>query len=246
MHVSLLNVAFQTVNFLVLVYLLQRFFYRPILAVIAERKQKVAKEQEAAAAEKLAAEKLKAEFLAKLAALEDDKQRVLHAALVQAESEAAGLRREMTQKIESERVRQQSLLKNERLEVERQLKEQSVRLGLSIAERLLRDAAVVTDPLVAVQTALSQIAGFAEPEQHRLWAEVRLHGAELTSADPLSDQALAQTKAAIEKACGGPVGFVAHVSPKLLYGVELRLGHLSFALHLLAGLGKVQSELVAT
>lgn len=246
MHVSLLHVAFQTVNFLVLVYLLQRFFYRPILSVIAERKQKVLRDQEAASAEKLAAEKLQAEFLAKLAALEDDKQRVLHDALARAESEAASLRREMEKKIESERVRQQSLLKNERSEVERQLKEQSVRLGLSIAERLLRDGAVVVDPLAAVQTALAKVAGFAEPDQQRLWAEVRLHGAELASAEPMSDAAIAQAQAAIESACGGPVRCVTHIDPKLMLGVELRLGHLSFALHLRAGLAKVQSELLST
>ena len=69
MHISLWNVALQTINFLVLVFLLQRFLYRPILAVIDERKRKVALEQAAAVTDRQQAERLKQEYLDKLAAL---------------------------------------------------------------------------------------------------------------------------------------------------------------------------------
>ena len=93
MHISLWNVAFQTINFLVLVFLLQRFLYKPILAVIDERKRKVAKEQEAAVTERQQAERLKQEYLDKLAALEDEKQGVLQLAHKQAEVETLSLRR---------------------------------------------------------------------------------------------------------------------------------------------------------
>ena len=93
MQISLWNVALQTINFLVLVVLLQRFLYRPILAVIAERKQKVAREQEAAASVRQQAEQLKQEYQDKLAALQDDKQRVLSQAHAQAEVELAERRR---------------------------------------------------------------------------------------------------------------------------------------------------------
>lgn len=244
MHVSLLHIAFQTINFLVLVFLLQRFFYKPILGVIAERKQKIAREQELAASEKQAAEKLKADLQNKLQAIEDDKQRVLQQALVQAESQAASLRREMEQKIDGERARQTALLQSERSDVEQKLKEQSVRLGLLIAERLLREGAVVSDPLVAVHRALGQIEALPSSEQGRVWTELRLHGADLTSVDALSVTQVAQVKAAIESACQHPVSLTTQTEPKLLWGVELRLGHLSFAFHLHAGLAKVQSELL--
>ncbi len=242
MHISLWNVAFQTINFLVLVFLLQRFLYKPILAVIDERKRKVAKEQEAAVTERQQAERLKQEYLDKLAALEDEKQGVLQLAHKQAEVETLSLRRTIEAQFDELRAKQTALLQQERDQAERELRQQAVQLGLVIAERLLQDGAVVVDPLIAVQSALRQVANLTSSERERFVIELRRHGAELYTTSAVSSGQLAAIQRELTVVAGGEVMVTTRLAPKLRVGVELRLGHLSFALHLLAGLAKVQAE----
>jgi F-type H+-transporting ATPase subunit b len=244
MHISLWNIALQTINFLVLVFLLQRFLYKPILAVIAERRQKVAHEQEAAALERQQAEQLKQDYLDKLAQLENEKAGVLQLAQKQAEVETAELRRGIEAQLADLQVRQTARLKSEREQVERELREQAVKLGLGIAERLLRDGAVVVEPLLALQLALRKVAALPEPERERCLGELRRHGGELTTITELSAPQREQLDRELAAACGVEVKLVTHVDPKLLQGVELRLGHLSFSLHLQAGLERVKLEIL--
>lgn len=244
MQISLWNVALQTINFLVLVVLLQRFLYRPILAVIAERKQKVAREQEAAASVRQQAEQLKQEYQDKLAALQDDKQRVLSQAHAQAEVELAERRRIVEQQLTDLQTRQTALLKSERVEVERQLREQAVQLGLSVAERLLCDGAVVVDPVAAAQLALRKVAELSKPEQERFFSDLVRHGGELISAQEPSSFQVQAIAAELTTAAGTAIQLTTRVDAKLVQGVELRLGHLSFALHLQAGLARVRAELL--
>ena len=244
MQISLWNVALQTINFLVLVVLLQRFLYRPILAVIAERKQKVAREQEAAASVRQQAEQLKQEYQDKLAALQDDKQRVLSQAHAQAEVELAERRRIVEQQLTDLQTRQTALLQSERVEVERQLREQAVQLGLSVAERLLQDGAVVVDPVAAVQLALRKVADLPKPEQERFFSDLVRHGGELISAQELSSFHVQSIEAELTAVAGTAIKLTTRVDAKLVRGVELRLGHLSFALHLQSGLERVRAELL--
>ncbi len=242
MHISLWNVALQTINFLVLVFLLQRFLYRPILAVIDERKRKVALEQAAAVTERQQAEQLKQEYLDKLAALEDEKQGVLQLAQKQAEVETSELRKKIESQFDELRAKQTALLDRERNEVERELRQQAVQLGLVIAERLLQDGAVVADPLSAVQTAVRKIATLSLAERERLVIELRRHGAELHVTSEVSPTQLAAIRSELAALAGVEVALTTRLEPKLRVGVELRLGHLSFALHLAGALAKVQAE----
>lgn len=246
MHVSLLNVVFQTINFLVLVFLLKRFLYGPILAVIAERKQKIQREQEATASEKREAEALKAEFVQKLAVFADEKQALRNQALAEAETEASAFRTAMELKFDSERARQNVLLENERTKVQKQLEQHALELGLLIAQKLLSSKAVETNPLEAVRFSLSQITALPQAEQDSVFSSVRQNGAELASVSPLENELVRLAEHELSRACGGTVSLACTVEPKLLWGLELRLGHLSFALHLSEALRKVKTELFPT
>ncbi|HVY48233.1 MAG TPA: ATP synthase F0 subunit B, partial [Minicystis sp.] len=66
MHVSVWNVAFQVVNFLVLAWLLQRFLFKPVRAVLAKRQEAALASLRAADAKKADAERVIAEYRTKL------------------------------------------------------------------------------------------------------------------------------------------------------------------------------------
>lgn len=70
----------QILNFLVLVFILAKFCYKPILNMMEDRKSKIANDLEAAEKAKNDAEAVKAEYAAKLAEAKKEAQGIIDAA----------------------------------------------------------------------------------------------------------------------------------------------------------------------
>ena len=66
--------AFEIVNFLILIWILQRFLYRPVLAVIAKRRSAIEKTLAEAQTLRLEAEALESQYRNRLAGWEQEKQ----------------------------------------------------------------------------------------------------------------------------------------------------------------------------
>jgi F-type H+-transporting ATPase subunit b len=81
------TVIAQTVNFLVLVWLLKRFFYRPVLNALDARERRIAAELAEAGAKKLEADKERDEFQRKTHELEQQRSALLSKALEEAQVE---------------------------------------------------------------------------------------------------------------------------------------------------------------
>ena len=77
MLIDWFTVVAQVVNFLILVWLLKRFLYKPILDAIDAREKRIAAELADADAKKAAAEKQRDEFQRKSAAF-DEQRAALH------------------------------------------------------------------------------------------------------------------------------------------------------------------------
>lgn len=242
MQISLWNLGFQTVNFLLLVFLLRRFLYQPILAIIDERKQKVARELQVADQANAEAAALRQQYQDKLASLEAEKQQILRAAQQQAESDAASLRKATEFQLDELRSRQSSLLIREREEAERALTSHALHIGLKLAEKLLLDEAIARDPLPALQTLLRRLDALPASERERLLSSLIQQGAELVSVGEVSEAERVALQATLSSWAGQSIALAIRVDPSLVVGVEWRVGHLSFALHLRASLEKVRAE----
>ena len=70
----------QILNFLVLVFVLAKFAYKPVVKIMDERKNKIASDLEAAENAKTDAEAVKAEYAAKLAEAKQEAQAIIDAA----------------------------------------------------------------------------------------------------------------------------------------------------------------------
>lgn len=70
----------QILNFLVLVFVLAKFAYKPVVRIMDERKNKIASDLEAAEKAKTDAEAVKAEYAAKLAEAKQEAQAIIDAA----------------------------------------------------------------------------------------------------------------------------------------------------------------------
>lgn len=176
------TVLAQVLNFVILVLLLKRFLYRPVLRVMAERKQRIADAMARAESAEREARRRAEALAAKNQAFADEKERLLaeareevrqwrQSALAEVRREADGMRRSWEDRLRGE----QAVFLN-RLKV--QVAGQVVR----ISEKVLRDLADerLEDRLVAVlaDRLLQEEAGLPV---HDLSGEVTLQcGFELT------------------------------------------------------------------
>ena len=83
---SLGTILAQMLNFFILVWLLARFAYKPLLAIMTERKERIAKDLEAAEQARAEAEGFKADYAAQIANARIEAQQIVEKAVQEAEN----------------------------------------------------------------------------------------------------------------------------------------------------------------
>ena len=83
---SLGTILAQMLNFFILVWLLARFAYKPLLAMMTERKERIAKDLEAAEKARVEAEGFKADYAAQIAKARQEAQQIVEKAIQEAEN----------------------------------------------------------------------------------------------------------------------------------------------------------------
>ena len=137
MSFSPLAFAFQLVNFLVLAWLLKRWFYAPLLAAVDARRAELANERAAAQAARVAADAAKAEADARIQALDAERAAVLDTARAQAAADRAHIaeaaRKEAQDRLDNAAAR----LAEEHAAAKRTLRAEAVELGIVLAGRFV-------------------------------------------------------------------------------------------------------------
>ena len=113
MLIDWFTVIAQVVNFLILVWLLKRFLYKPILGAIDAREQRIAKELADADAKKEEAKKEREEFQHKNEELDRQRAALLDKATEEVKAERRRLLDEARQAADQLSAKRQETLRNE-------------------------------------------------------------------------------------------------------------------------------------
>ena len=139
MQIDWITVAAQIVNFLVLVWLLHRFLYGPVVKAMESREQRIAARLSEAEKREREAEHEAAEYRARQAELEHEKGRIL----AMAEEEADTTRRSLEEAVrqEAERLRKELAdeIGNEKEAFIRDMRRRSAEHVLELARRVLSE-----------------------------------------------------------------------------------------------------------
>lgn len=139
MLIDWFTVIAQAVNFLILVWLMKHFLYKPVLAAIDEREKKIAAELASAAAKMVAADKESADFRKKNQELADTRTTLIKTATEEAAAERTRLIDEAKKAAVALTDKSRESL---RLEIEAQVQTIRKRIGnevYSISKRALTD-----------------------------------------------------------------------------------------------------------
>ena len=225
MHIDGWTILLQAVNFLILVWLLRRFLYRPVLAVIAERQAATGSVRSEAEAARQAAEAARRTLEDQRATLPAERDRLIAAARAEAEAERAALldkaRAEAAHALEEARAR----LAEERAQALGALQRHAADLGTQLATRLLRDAPAraLTRPLL--EEACAALEALPAAQRRALTDGTDPVPVRLAVAAPLPDEDAAHARDRLAAALGRPVALELAEDPSLIAGVELHFAH---------------------
>jgi F-type H+-transporting ATPase subunit b len=164
MEFDLTTFALEVLNFLVLVWLLKRFFYRPVLAVIEKRQAETAKTIADAEAVRHEAEALKNEYRTHLT--QADKERAVAKSGLDEEIAVERARRlaAVEAEVNADRQRRQMLEAREKSEREAALEREAVMIATRFASRFLERLAGPELNAKLVELALNELDALA-PEK---------------------------------------------------------------------------------
>lgn len=215
MHFDLQTLALQTVNVLVLVWLLARFLFRPVVRIIAERR---------AAADALLAEAdaARVKVAAAAASLEQQRQglsgdgeRIIAAARRSAEAERATIMRQVEAASTKLRDESEQAMGRERQAMREALEQEAADLALTIAERLL-----ARQPPEVINRAF--LRGLEEVlARHPARSLLAGASVEVTSAAPLDPGAQADCREILARLVGNIPSLSFRTDPALVAGIEL-------------------------
>lgn len=240
MRIDLWTLGLQTINALILIWLLARFLFRPIAAMIVERKAAAAALIDETAAAKTAAQALEEKARSAFAEIAAERTTSLREAAEEAKAAKDALL--AAARAEIERSRAEALAEVERVrKTERRADaERASLLAVDIAGRLFERlprtarAAGFIDGLVEAIAAL--------PEETRT-AFSRQDGAILTVPEPLTAEEEALCRSKLAKAFGRPLELSVKPDATLLAGLELEDQHTSLRNSFRADLARIAAEL---
>lgn len=214
--------ALEVLNFLILVWLLQRFLYRPVRAVIERRRASIAADIQRAETARSEAETLQQSYERRQA--DWARERVAAQAALDQELAAERERRlsELRGALEAERQKASVLAEREQQAARARVAGEARALGASFASRLLSR---VAGPELTARLLDMAVEDLAALPAERPQALAAAGGAvAVLSAHPLPAQARALLEQALTPLLGKAATFSYDVDPELLAGLRVEVG----------------------
>jgi F-type H+-transporting ATPase subunit b len=225
MLIDWFTVIAQVVNFLILVWLMKRFLYQPILKALAAREQRIAASLADADAKMTEAAREREEYMRKNVEFERQRAEVMYKVQDEAQNERNRLYETARKDAEEFRGKLQSKLDSEYSNLRDSIRHRTRDEVFAIARKTLGDLAGITLEERMTEVFIGRLQGLGSAEKARLAALLKSPDTPLVVRSAF-DLAAAQRNAietAIRDAfaCKAPVRF--ETVPDLVSGIELNM-----------------------
>jgi F-type H+-transporting ATPase subunit b len=241
MKIDFWTLALQAINALVLIWLLSRVLYRPVVRAIAQRREAATKLLADAEAERERARQAGKAVAAQQAELAAGRDAALKAAQDDAAQARARLLAAAQAEVDSLRKQAQDERDEERLARQRANEQRAAALAVDITARLL-----------ARLPASARVAGFLDdlvaslralPDAQRQKLAASAVPLQIVAPRALDPDEMDRCTQAIQQALGRSAALQPVVDPNLIAGLELRSSDLVVSNHLRADLAQLLHEL---
>jgi len=222
MHIDWWTLALQTVNVLILIWILARFFFRPVVNIVARRQQQANKLLADAAAALGKAAEARDEADKARADVSAERDRLVAEARTAAQQEKAILLAQSAQETAKLRGDAEAAIVRDRSAAEQAIVAHASALAVDIAQRLLgRLPGTMTLP--AFLDGLCNALRALTPETRASFTSAPAGPViEVVTASPLSKEETREAGDAIKAAIGSDLPLAFRADPAVIAGIEVR------------------------
>ena len=248
MELSWSTFLLEILNFLLLVWLLKHFFYRPLLDVIARRQQRIQERLADAQRARDEAAVLQHQFQQRLANWESERQEAREALNSELRAERVQRESELQDSIEQLRRRREAVEQREQRESRQRLEDLALEQGSAFATRLLEQAAGPELDRRLQQLLLEELAALLPERKAALREQLQSAdtGAEVRSAFALAAPQRQEIKRLLEELAGHTIECQFYTDADLIAGLRIAVGPWIIAANLqdeLQGFARLEREL---
>jgi len=223
MPIDWFTVIAQVFNFLILVWLLQRFLYKPILHAIDEREKGIATQLAQAEAKKTEAQKERDDFQQKNEAFDQERAALVKRATDEAKAERQRLLDEARKDADALRAKRQEALRNEQQNLSQEITRWTQKEVFAITRKTLADLAATSleERMSAVFVQRLRALTGAAKDQLAAALKTSIDRARVRSVFDLSPEQHAAIQKALNESFSADIQIQFETVPELVSGIEL-------------------------
>jgi len=221
------TLVLEVINFLILVWLLKRFLYQPILSVIEKRRQKIEAELAQAVKSQEEAEVLKKQYEERLTDWDQEKRGALDELQQQIEQERAKRMQQLDQELQQQQLKHQARDEQQQAQWRSQAEAEALQLGGAFTAQMLKVLAGPELDMHLQQLFIDQLAALPENAMRQLregWQDGKSK-IEIISATQLNETRQQAIRQALEQKLGHSDGEWQFIcDDNLIAGLRVSIG----------------------
>ncbi|HSN53259.1 MAG TPA: F0F1 ATP synthase subunit delta [Candidatus Sulfomarinibacteraceae bacterium] len=229
MQIDWLTLVAQVVNFVILLVLLHRFLYRPIMGVMAEREREIAERLDQADAARDEAVRVRAELEEAKKGLEREREARLDEAREEAAEERDRLLARARDEVEEKRRRWRRALERERSELADEIERRLTGVVRDAVERALGSLASASFDARVHEVFLARLRALDDQRRAELGDAAAGGEALVRTAFELSRERRDELESALAEVLGDDAEIRFEVADELAAGIEVAVGDLRVA-----------------
>ena len=221
MKFNLLTYLFEILNFFVLLWILRKLLYKPVISVLRKRRELIDESMEKAKRLREEAERLKGERERLTKEIEEFKRQRMAEVIREVEEEKSRLFRELQEEVSRERERSMQELERNRKELIREIEDTALSTALAFSSKVLSELADrhTTNRLALISLKVLEDMDMAEAGWNE---EGPLREALIESAHPLSEDTRALLESALRAKFGKEITVKETTDPELIAGLRIK------------------------
>ena len=244
MRIDWWTLALQTVNVLVLIWLLTRFFFRPVVDMVAKRQGEADKLLADAAAARREATDARADADKARAEIDAERDRLIAEARKSASIEKANLLAQSSQEIAKLHGEAEAAIARDRTAAEQAVIARASELSVEIAQRLLGRFASKVALSAFLEELCRALWALSSDERKSFISETAAdRSIAIVTAAPLSEEEIGRVRNALKAVFGAELPFEFRTDPTLIAGIELHSRNAILCNSWRADLDRIRTEL---
>ncbi len=248
MKINWFTVIAQIINFLILVWLLKKFLYKPVLDAIDAREKKIVARLEDAKNKKAEAKKEQEDFAEKNKQFDAQKKEVMDKAIAETNVKKDKLLEDARKEVDALHAKQQKAVAYMQQNLKKDLVQKTQLEVFNISRKVLTDLASVDLEEQTAKLFISRLEELKDEEEKQFIESFKSDSKPvlIQSAFELHKKQQTEIKKAVDKILGKETEFEFNTAPEIISGIELSANGYKLSWSISAYLSSLQNNISET